>query len=138
MNVEPHIVNINSDIINDIILQGEKKYSNDRAGAIEKALKNILDVLAINNIVNPKLSKFNARVRKNRNKAIRDIAEQNRVKNKLPEDKVIDLVGRVFSSNDKSQRDIFTTSIIALLLCAPTRISEVLSLEVDCEVEGKI
>lgn len=50
---------------------------------------------------------------------------------------MIDLVGRVFSSNDKSQRDIFTTSIIALLLCAPTRISEVLSLEVDCEVEGK-
>ncbi|EAT7063426.1 hypothetical protein E4N00_24165, partial [Salmonella enterica] len=77
MKIEPHIVNINPDIINDIILQGEKKFSNDRAGAIEKALKNILDVLAINNIVNPKLSKFNSRVRKNRNKAIRDIPEQN-------------------------------------------------------------
>lgn len=64
MKIEPHIVNINPDIINDIILQGEKKFSNDRAGAIEKALKNILDVLAINNIVNPKLSKFNSRVRK--------------------------------------------------------------------------
>ncbi|EOT1188332.1 hypothetical protein ACNKB3_000745 [Escherichia coli] len=137
MKIEPHIVNINPDIINDIILQSEKKFSNVRAGAIEKALKNILDLLAINNIVNPKLSKFNSRVRENRNKAIRDIPEQNRVKNKLPEDKVIDLVGRVFSSNNKSQRDIFTTSIIALLLCAPTRISEVLSLEVDCEVEGK-
>ncbi|EFI6287180.1 hypothetical protein GVS67_24090, partial [Escherichia coli] len=38
MKIEPHIVNINPDIINDIILQGEKKFSNDRAGAIEKAL----------------------------------------------------------------------------------------------------
>ncbi|MCP5939736.1 hypothetical protein NL351_27890, partial [Klebsiella pneumoniae] len=84
MKIEPHIVNINPDIINDIILQSEKKFSNVRAGAIEKALKNILDLLAINNIVNPKLSKFNSRVRENRNKAIRDIPEQNRVKNKLP------------------------------------------------------
>ncbi|HFM3925970.1 TPA: hypothetical protein ACG7EP_005108, partial [Escherichia coli] len=84
----------------------------------------------------PKLSKFNSRVRIIRNKAVRDLIGQKEIKNKLPEEEVIDLVGRVFSSNDKSQRDIFTTSIIALLLCAPTRISEVLSLEVDCEVEG--
>ncbi|HCD5785571.1 TPA: hypothetical protein NDS75_004962, partial [Klebsiella aerogenes] len=95
-----------------------------------------LEVLAINNIINPKLSKFNSRVRIIRNKAVRDLIGQKEIKNKLPEEEVIDLVGRVFSSNDKSQRDIFTTSIIALLLCAPTRISEVLSLEVDCEVEG--
>ncbi|HHP1358788.1 hypothetical protein ABKV33_13285 [Enterobacter ludwigii] len=136
LNVEPHIVNINSEVINNILFQVEKKYSNSRAGAIEKALKNILEVLAINNIIDPKLSKFNSRVRIIRNKAVRDLIGQKEIKNKLPEEEVIDLVGRVFSSNDKSQRDIFTTSIIALLLCAPTRISEVLSLEVDCEVEG--
>ncbi|EGU95545.1 putative integrase, partial [Escherichia coli MS 79-10] len=31
-------------------------------------------------------------------------------------------------------RDIFTTSIFALLMCAPSRISEILALPCDCEI----
>lgn len=53
---------------------------------------------------------------------------------KLPDEKVIDFVGKIFSSNPVNERDIFTSSIFALLLCAPSRISEIMLLEDDCEV----
>ncbi|ENH8267157.1 hypothetical protein ABWS42_004921, partial [Salmonella enterica subsp. enterica serovar Bredeney] len=136
LNVDLHIVNLNSEIIFNIVDQAEKHYSINRACAIEKTLKEILEVLATKNIINPRLSRFNTRLRGISNKSARDISEQNNVKKKLPEDDVIDFIGRVFRSKDKSERDIFTTSIIALLLCAPTRISEIINLEIDCEVEG--
>ncbi|MFK8549664.1 hypothetical protein ACI741_22285 [Escherichia coli] len=136
LNVDLHIVNLNSEIIFNIVDQAEKHYSINRACAIEKTLKEILEVLATKNIINPRLSRFNTRLRGISNKSARDISEQNNVKKKLPEDDVIDFIGRVFRSEEKSERDIFTTSIIALLLCAPTRISEIINLEVDCEVEG--
>lgn len=53
---------------------------------------------------------------------------------KLPDEKVIDFVDGIFSSNSVNERDIFTSSIFALLLCAPSRISEIMLLEDDCEV----
>src|SRR5262249_8223064 len=40
----------------------------------------------------------------------------------------------IFASNPTEPRDIFTSSVSAMLLCAPSRISEILSLPVDCEV----
>ncbi|EIK4938166.1 hypothetical protein OUR33_003830 [Salmonella enterica] len=53
---------------------------------------------------------------------------------KLPDEKAIDFIGKIFSSNPVNERDIFTSSIFALLLCAPSRISEIMLLEEDCEV----
>lgn len=53
---------------------------------------------------------------------------------KLPDEKAIDLMGKIFSSNPVNERDIFTSSIFALLVCAPSRISEIMLLEEDCEV----
>jgi hypothetical protein len=51
---------------------------------------------------------------------------------KLPDLRVIEFIGKVFRSENKSPRDIFTTSIFALLLCAPSRISEIMNLNEDC------
>lgn len=54
---------------------------------------------------------------------------------KLPDDYALNGMAEVFSSNPDSPRDIFTSSVFAMLMCAPSRISEVLLLPVDCEVE---
>lgn len=53
---------------------------------------------------------------------------------KLPDQDALDVLGRIFASTPTAARDIFTTSVSAMLLCAPNRIEEVLSLPVDCEV----
>lgn len=101
LNVDLHIVNLNSEIIFNIVDQAEKHYSINRACAIEKTLKEILEVLATKNIINPRLSRFNTRLRGISNKSARDISEHNNVKKKLPEDDVIDFIGRVFRSEEK-------------------------------------
>jgi len=55
---------------------------------------------------------------------------------KLPNVNSITAIAEIFSKsdNDLSTRDVFTTAIFALLMCAPSRISEILSLPEDCEI----
>lgn len=67
--------------------------------------------------------------------SIHSLSDQEQTK--LPDERVIDLLGRIFSSNPINPRDIFISSIFALLLCAPSRISEIMLLEDDCEVVVK-
>lgn len=53
---------------------------------------------------------------------------------KLPSDEALNALSDIFASNPVVHRDIFTTSVSAMLLCAPSRITEILTLPVDCEV----
>lgn len=53
---------------------------------------------------------------------------------KLPSDDALNALADIFASNPKVARDVFTTSVAAMLLCAPSRISELLALPEDCEV----
>lgn len=54
---------------------------------------------------------------------------------KMPSEEALAAMAEIFSNNPTSPRDIFTTAVFAMLMCAPSRISEVLELPVDCEVE---
>lgn len=56
---------------------------------------------------------------------------------KLPETDALYALADIFAKNSNVSRDVFTTSVAAMLLCAPSRISEVLSLPLDCEVQDK-
>ncbi len=53
---------------------------------------------------------------------------------KLPNEDLLDALADIFASNPTEPKDIFTSSVSAMLLCAPSRISEILALPVDCEV----
>lgn len=69
------------------------------------------------------------------NDRIGNEADQRRAK-MLPGESVFDALPKAFRlANDP--RTIAVTSVAALLLCAPSRISEVLALPVDCEVEER-
>lgn len=54
---------------------------------------------------------------------------------KLPSDEALEALAEIFSRELRCHRDIFTTSTSALLMSAPSRITEALALCVDCEVE---
>lgn len=62
-------------------------------------------------------------------------ADLNRLR-KLPSEQAISAIGEIFSlpDDDLSDKDMFITSVFALLMCAPSRISEVLALPADCEI----
>ncbi|QZP26315.1 integrase [Pseudomonas mosselii] len=51
---------------------------------------------------------------------------------KLPEDRWLEAMAEMFANDLVSARDRFTTSVFALLMCAPSRISEVQDLPVNC------
>lgn len=54
---------------------------------------------------------------------------------KLPSQEALDALAEIFANNPSDPRDIFTSSTFAMTMCAPVRISEILELPVDCEVE---
>jgi hypothetical protein len=54
---------------------------------------------------------------------------------RMPDQKALDALAEIFANNPDGQRDTFTSSVFAMLMCAPSRISEVLELPVDFEVE---
>lgn len=56
---------------------------------------------------------------------------------KLPDQEVLDAIADIFAENPSNHSDVFVTSTIALLLCAPNRIGEIIDLPADCEVEER-
>lgn len=51
---------------------------------------------------------------------------------KLPEDHWLEAMAEMFANDFVGRRDCFTTSVFALLMCAPSRITEVQDLPVNC------
>lgn len=62
------------------------------------------------------------------------VAKERREK-KLPSEEALNALAEIFANNPTDPRDIFTSSTFAMLMSAPCRITEVLELPVDCEVE---
>lgn len=62
------------------------------------------------------------------------LAQQRRDK-KLPSQVAIDAIAEIFALNPQNPKDIYASCVFAMLLCAPSRISEILALPVDCEHE---
>lgn len=59
---------------------------------------------------------------------------------KLPEDHWLEAMAEMFANDLVGARDRFTTSIFALLMCAPSRVTEVQDLPVNClytDIDGK-
>lgn len=62
------------------------------------------------------------------------VAKERREK-KLPSEDTLNALAEIFANHPSDPKDIFTSSTFAMLMSAPSRISEVLELPVDCEIE---
>lgn len=56
---------------------------------------------------------------------------------KMPSEEALNALAEIFANNPTNARDIFTSSTFVMSMCAPSRISEILELPVDCEIEEK-
>ncbi|EIX9420426.1 TPA: hypothetical protein MCA86_000185 [Klebsiella pneumoniae] len=56
---------------------------------------------------------------------------------KMPSELALNIFAEIFSQPLEHKRDILTTSVVALLMSAPSRISEILSLPFDCYITEK-
>jgi hypothetical protein len=95
------------------------------------ALKRLLVFLIENRMLNPFLWKNP--IRKARESGTDDDAQLSR-QDKMPDDNALMAIAQISSAKPENlgPRDIFTTSIMTLLLCAPSRGSEPLYLRADC------
>ncbi len=60
---------------------------------------------------------------------------KDRREKKLPSEEALIALAEIFATNPSEPKDIFTSSTFAMMMCAPSRITEVLELPVDCEIE---
>ena len=58
-----------------------------------------------------------------------------RRESKMPSEEALAALAEIFANKPSEARDVFTSATFAMLMCAPSRISEVLELPFDCEVE---
>jgi hypothetical protein len=69
-----------------------------------------------------------------------DVEGKTKRAEKMPDQHLLEFMGEMFANDFQQPRDRFTTSIFALLMCAPSRVSEVQDLPVNClhsEVDSK-
>lgn len=120
--------------LDEAALLARNYYSAGSAYACGREIERLAKFVSQNNLINANLKEWvNPIPRPSDVVKTGKKAKENREK-KLPDSKALDALAEIFASNPTEGRDIFTTSVFAMLMSAPSRISEVLSLPVDCEV----
>ena len=61
-----------------------------------------------------------------------DVEGKTKRAEKMPDQHLLEFMGEMFANDPKAPRDRFTTSIFALLMCAPSRVSEVQDMPTNC------
>jgi hypothetical protein len=112
------------------------KYSGGATYHGGRELERLAKFVTSNNLIAADLSGWRnpiARAKEDRNQT--GIKAKERREKKLPSEEALMALAEIFAINPTAPLDIFTSSTFAITMCAPSRISEVLALPVDCEVE---
>ncbi|HEJ8091196.1 TPA: hypothetical protein SMI57_004293 [Serratia liquefaciens] len=141
VNKEANIYDINHKILDEAISIAYENFAESTVYRIYSDLISFCSFMSKRNMLPPWIVRWSYPFKRNEiNKSkqigsINSLSEQEPIK--LPDERVIDFVGGIFTSKPINTRDIFISSIFALLLCAPSRITEIMLLEDDCEVVVK-
>ncbi|MGU7300975.1 hypothetical protein ACV2I9_21145 [Salmonella enterica subsp. enterica serovar Sandiego] len=141
VNKEANIYDINHKILDEAISIAYENFAESTVYRIYSDLISFCSFMSKRNMLPPWIVRWSYPFKRNEiNKSkqigsINSLSEQEPIK--LPDERVIDFVGGIFASEPINTRDIFISSIFALLLCAPSRITEIMLLEDDCEVVVK-
>lgn len=120
---------VNYCILEEIISFIKNRYSNNYAYVIGRELKGICSFLFKNKLTYKNIAGWKNPIRFKQDYFLDDKEKHNK---KIPNEEIIYIFADIFSQELTDKRDIFTTSVVALLMSAPSRISEVLSLSIDC------
>lgn len=133
------IKSLNPVVIDECLSDINDNYTKGVAYKCGKFMEMLISFLNEKGFVNYGIIKWSSYIGPPESKlSISDNADKNRLA-KLPSEKALQAIGEIFSMPDHNlhERDLFVTSVFALLMCAPSRITEILSLRADCEVVEK-
>lgn len=133
------IKSLNPVILDECLSDINDNYTKAVAYKCGKFMEKLITLLNEKELLNCGLIKWSSYIRPPESRlSISDNADKARLA-KLPNEKALQAIGEIFSMQDHDlhERDLFVTSVFALLMCAPSRITEILSLRADCEVIEK-
>lgn len=129
---EVDISYLNSIILDQAAILAKKHFSPGMAYHIGRELSRLAAFLSNKNLI-PGIIDWKNSINRPTDTVRTGVKARQQREKKLPNEELLNALADIFASNPTSARDIFTSSVCAMLLCAPSRISEVLALPVDCE-----
>ncbi|MGC0937811.1 integrase [Pantoea agglomerans] len=133
------IKSLNPVILDECLSDINENYTKGVAYSCGKFMERLVAFLNEKEFLNCGLMKWSSYIRPPESRlSISDNVDNARLA-KLPNEKALRAIGEIFSMHDYDlhERDLFVTSVFALLMCAPSRITEILSLRADCEIVEK-
>ncbi|HGB6110079.1 TPA: DNA-binding protein [Salmonella enterica subsp. enterica serovar Thompson] len=134
-----NIYNTSVIALDEALQIARKYYENDVLHRCGYELEKLAHFLSENNFVKCGFISWSNPVKLHTKKNYLPEKEDEDRKSKLPDERALLAIAEIFSRPDEelSERDLFTTSTFALLMCSPSRISEILALPADCEITRK-
>ena len=137
VNGDASIIGLSLTCLDEAVSLARGYYSDGAAYACGREVERFAKFVIDNNLINTNLKEWrNPITRPTDTTRTGKAAKQNREK-RLPNETALNALAEIFAGNPVEERDIFTTSVFAMLMSAPSRIAEVLALPVDCEVFEK-
>lgn len=129
---------VDADVFDRAEQLAREHYSEMAAYQAARELERLAIFLDKNRLVRAAIGQWRRSTRKPKDVTIQT-GQEARAKQtaKLPSQEALNAMAEIFAHNPDDPRDIFTTSTFAMTLCAPVRITEVLELPADCEVEER-
>lgn len=134
VNGNANIGGMSISVLDEAAELARQYYSDSLAYHCGREIERLAKFVAENQLVSSAVQNWINPIKRaeDKNKTGRE-ARKNR-EHKLPSNIALYALAEIFANDPIYERDIFTTSVFAMLMSAPSRISEVLALPADCEV----
>lgn len=127
------IRNISISVLDEAALLAASYYSKGAAYQCGREIERLAAFVSAKKLCNTNVRSWISPVKRNSD-TVRTGAEAKAQRaKKLPNEDALNALAEIFANTPDDERDIFTTSTFAMLMSAPSRISEVLALPADCE-----
>lgn len=137
VNGNAHIAGISIPVLDEAAKLGLENYSKGVAYQCGRELERLANFVSEKKLVAIDVGNWCSPIRRPGDTVRTGAKAKKEREAKLPNELALNALAEVFSNCPERDRDIFTTSVFAMLMAAPSRISEVLALPVDCEYEEK-
>ena len=122
--------------LDEAALFGRNHYSAMAAYQCGRELQRLARFVTTKRLIDTDLSTWKHPIKKPLDVAIQTGLKAKAIHDKkMPAQEALDAMAEIFSNDPQNPKDIFTSCTFALTMCAPVRISEILELPEDCEVE---
>lgn len=132
------IFRLNTAVLDEAALLARGHYSPFAAYHCGREIQRLARFVSDKHLIDADLGTWKSPIKKPSDITIQTGAKAKEIQeSKLPSQEALDALAEIFAQNPSHPRDIFTSATFAMTMCAPVRISEILELPADCEVEER-